>query len=141
VTTVLEGLVAGDFLAYDDAPTDLADLAVVLGPPAPDEVTDQTDATNDAWIRIATALDDNDEATVLTGPAEAAEDSGVIAALRADDDAAAQVSTADSAESAVGQVAAVLALVAQIGGQNGHYGQVGDVDGPLPVLTGTGDGG
>ena len=136
VTTILEGLSAGGFLAYESAPTAGADLAIVVAPPAPETVDDATETTNGAWIRLATALDEIGTAAVMTGPASAAESGGVIAALRADDAAAGVVSTVDSAEERPWQIATVVALAAELNGLTGHYGLVGDVDGPIAVLTG-----
>jgi len=136
VNTILEGLLAGGFIAYDGAPTAGANLAVIVSPPAPDVEDERTEAVNTAWIRVATALDDIGTAGVLTGPASAAEAGGVITALRADGAASEAVSTVDSAEVSPGQFATVLALAAEANGSTGHYGQVGDVDGPLPASLG-----
>jgi hypothetical protein len=140
IATILEGLSAGGFISYDAAPTGLADLAVVVAPPAPDEVDDRTDTVNAAWIRIATALDDIGTAAVVSGTAAAAEAAGMIEALRGDDTASTEVSTVDSAEESPGQIATVVALAAELTGLTGHYGQVGDVDGPIAVLTPSGSG-
>ena len=136
ISTILEGLSAGGFIAYDSAPTGLADVAIVVSPPAPEAVDDTTDTVNAAWIRLAVALDDIGSGGVVTGPSTAAETGGVIEALRADAAAADVVSSVDSAEADPGQIATVVALAAELTGQTGHYGQVGDVDGPIPVLTG-----
>jgi hypothetical protein len=140
IATILEGLSAGGFITYDEPPTGLADLAVVVAPPAPEAVDDRTDTVNGAWIRIATALDDIGTAAVVSGTASSAESDGMIAALRGDDSASTVVSTVDSAEESPGQIATVVALAAELTGLTGHYGQVGDVDGPLPVLTPSGSG-
>lgn len=134
ISTILEGLSAGGFITFDGSPTEVADLAVIVAPSAPETTDDRTEIVNGAWIRLATALDEIGMASVLTGPAAAAETGGVITALRADDAASGVVSTVDSAESRPGQVATVVALAAELSGQTGHYGQVGDVDGPIPVF-------
>jgi len=134
ISTILEGLSAGGFITFDGSPTAVADLAVIVAPPAPETTDDRTEIVNGAWIRLATALDEIGLASVLTGPAAAAETGGVITALRADDAASDLVSTVDSAESGPGQVATVVALAAELNGRTGHYGQVGDVDGPIPVF-------
>lgn len=137
IATILEGLSAGSFISYDAAPTAQADLAVVVAPPAPDAEDDRTEIVNGAWIRLATALDDIGTGTVISGTASSAEAGGVIAALRADDTASAEVSTVDSAETSPGQFATVVALAAEVNGQSGQYGQVGDVDGPIAVILGS----
>jgi len=134
ISTILEGLSAGGFITLEGSPTAVADLAVIVAPSAPETTDDRTEIVNGAWIRLATALDEIGLASVLTGPAAAAETGGVITALRADDAASGVVSTVDSAESRPGQVATVVALAAELNGQTGHYGQVGDVDGPIPVF-------
>lgn len=140
IATILEGLKAGGFIAYDAAPTTLADLAVVVAPPAPDAVDDRTETVNGAWIRLATALDSIGSASVVTGTASSAEAGGMINALRTDDTASAEVSTVDSADSSPGQIATVVALAAEVTGLTGHYGLVGDVDGPIAILTPSGSG-
>ncbi len=140
ISTILEGLSAGGFIGYDAAPTTLADLAVVVAPPAPDAVDDRTETVNGAWIRLATALDSIGSASVVTGTASSAEDGGLINALRADVTASTEVSTVDSADASPGQIATVVALAAEISGLTGHYGQVGEVDGPIAVLTPSGSG-
>lgn len=136
-STILEGLAAGGFIAYDERPG-RATMAVVIAAPAAAE-DDRTDTVNGAWTVLAVALDQIGGAAVVTGPASAAADSGLLASMRGDD-LAAEVSTVDSAERPAGQVATVLALVAELVGQSGAYGLVGDVDGPIPALAGAGTG-
>lgn len=135
ISTILEGLLAGGFVSYDDAPGAVADLAVVIAPPAPEVTDERTETVNGAWIRLATALDDIGTASVVCGSAAAAAPGGMVEALRGDGAASGVVSTVDSAEDVPGQVATVVALAAEMNGQTGHYGQVGDVDGPIAVLT------
>ena len=135
IRTILEGLLAGGFVSYDGAPADVADLAVVIAPPAPEATDERTETVNGAWIRLATALDDIGTASVVSGSALAAEAGGMVEQLRGDGAASGVVSTVDSAEDVPGQVATVVALAAEMNGQTGHYGQVGDVDGPIAVLT------
>lgn len=137
VTTILEGLSQGGFLELTEAPAARAVLAIVVAPPAPEEVDDRTPVVNEAWVGIATALDDVGLAAVLVGPASAATDGGVIDELRANEAAATIVSTVDSVEEGAGRVATVLALSSQLSGQNGHYGQVDAEGGPLPVVSPT----
>lgn len=133
--TILEGLAAGGFVTYDERPA-RATVAVVVAPAAAAE-DDRSETVNGAWTSLAVALDQVGGAAVVAGPPSAADGAGLLAAMRGDERADA-VSTVDSAERPPGQVATVLALVAEIAGQSGAYGLVGDVDGPLPVLAGTG---
>jgi len=129
--TILEGLSRGGFIEADTAIA-RADLAVVIAPPAPSEPDEQTPISNAAWADISAALDEIGRATVLIGSAEAAGENGVIAALRADETAAANVSTVDSVDDPIGPAAAVLSLSRQLSGTNGHYGVVDAADGPVP---------
>lgn len=137
VTTILEGLSQGGFVELSETPADRAGLAIVVAPPAPEEADDRTPVVNEAWVGIATALDDVGLAAVLVGPASAATDGGVIDELRANEAAATIVSTVDSVEEGAGLVATVLALSSALSGQNGHYGQVDADGGPLPVVSPT----
>jgi len=140
VTTILQGLSEGDFVELTASPADRADLAIIVGPAAPEEADDRLATVNEAWVSLTTALDDVGRAAVLVGPASAAADLGVVQALRGDDAAAAIVSTVDSVDEGAGLVAAVLALSAQLSGQNGHYGQVDAEGGPVPAVVPTTEG-
>lgn len=140
VTTILQGLSEGGFVELTASPTDRADLAIIVGPEAPEEADDRLATVNEAWVSLATALDDVGRAAVLVGPASAAADGGVVQALRGDDAAAAIVSTVDSIDEGAGLVAAVLALSLQLSGQNGHYGQVDADGGPVPAVVPTTEG-
>lgn len=68
--------------------------------------------------------------TVVTGPAAAAADGQVLAALRGD--TGSRASTVDSADLSVGRTIAVLALVAQTRGVVGDYGGIAPVDAAIP---------
>ncbi|MGB9373001.1 MAG: copper transporter, partial [Jiangellales bacterium] len=70
---------------------------------------------------------------VLAGPPASASDGGVVQAVRADADLAAELSTVDMVQLSSGRTSAVLALAEQQDGGVGHYGAVGEVDGPLPA--------
>ncbi len=140
VTTILQGLSEGGFVELTASPADRADLAIIVGPAAPEEADDRLATVNEAWVSLTTALDDVGRAAVLVGPASAAADGGVVQALRGDDAAAAIVSTVDSIDEGAGLVAAVLALSAQLSGQNGHYGQVDAEGGPVPAVVPTTEG-
>lgn len=143
VTTILQGLSEGGFVELTASPADRADradLAIIVGPAAPEEADDRLATVNDAWVSLATALDDVGRAAVLVGPASAAADGGVVQALRGDAAAAAIVSTVDSVDEGAGLVAAVLALSAQLSGQNGHYGQIDAEGGPVPAVVPTTEG-
>jgi len=130
-STILEGLNIGGFLDAEPG-IGLADVSIIIGPPAPAEPDERTPTVNGAWADIAAALDDLGRAAVLVGPADAAGDEGLIAAVRSDDSAAVNVSTVDSVDEPIGAAVTVLALSRQLVGINGHYGQVDAADGPVP---------
>lgn len=131
--TILEGLSIGGFLDADPG-IGLADVSIVVGPPAPASPDDRTPTVNEAWADIAAALDEVGRAVVLVGPGTAAESDGLVAAVRSDDSAAASVSTVDSVDEPIGPAVTVLALSRQLAGINGHYGQVDAADGPVPLF-------
>lgn len=108
-----------------------AELAVVVaGGPVDDD--GQAGRRIGALTSLAAALDGQGSGAVLTGPPESAAKLGLVDAVRADADLAAQLSTVDMAHLSSGRTSAVLALVEQSDGGVGHYGAVGQVDGPAP---------
>ncbi|WP_161500791.1 copper transporter [Embleya scabrispora] len=122
------------FIDVKDNPALGADLVVVI---APSGVTSGEDPgrTNNAYLALARALDGGDNGTVMAGTASAAQENGVIWALRRNDQTAKAVSTVDTADTPVGQVAVVWSLVVEDKqGISGQYGTTGTTDGPLPEL-------
>ncbi|WP_432524915.1 copper transporter [Kineococcus sp. SYSU DK006] len=114
-----------------------ATLALVVGGAPDADATDaQTEGSDAAWVAIAAQLDATGAGAVLAGPPESAADGGPVAALRADADAAADVSTVDDLDASAGRVNAVLALRQQLSGEVGHYGTAGSataLNPPLPA--------
>lgn len=131
--TILEGLGEGGFIEADSAIA-IADVAIIIGPPLPEEPDERTPIIVQAWSDIASSLDEVGRAAVLVGPAAAAREGGLLAAVRADEAAAANVSTVDSVDEPIGPAATVLAMSREIAGTNGHYGQVDAANGPVPAF-------
>lgn len=129
--TTLAAFGEAGLVSVEGEPTPEADLAVVVaGTPFDDE---ELERRNAALVTLATALDAAGSGTVLAGPPSSAGETGVVAALRADGNAAELVSTVDVASLPSGRVAVVYALEEQVAGGSGHYGAVGTTDGPLPT--------
>lgn len=152
-TTILQGYRAGGLLAVHGS-VPRADLALVVAPPGSTDgeasgrsvQADAASADGDAalaassadaaWVSLATALDQGSSGVVVAGDASCAT-SGLIAALRADEDASDEVSTVDVADLAAGRVGAVWALAEQDRGGAGQYGAVDAADGALPSRPGS----
>jgi hypothetical protein len=129
--TALAAFSEAGLVSVEGEPTPEADLAVVVaGPPFDDE---ELERRNAALVTLATALDAAGSGSVLAGSPSSAGETGVVAALRADGNAAELVSTVDVATLPSGRVAVVYALEEQVAGGSGHYGAVGTTDGPLPT--------
>ncbi len=90
-----------------------------------------------AWAALAYRLDRSGNGAVVSGPASAAEESGVLNAVRADSDIADQVSTVDLLGSPMGDVATVMALQEQLRGASGAYGFGRGATDVLPDLAGS----
>ena len=129
--TIMGAFGEGDLV---DADSDLpqADLAVVVAPPMPKGAEKPDPAANDAWVALARSLDSASQGAVVVGDTSSASEGGVLASLRNNTQASAQVSSVDVANLASGRVAAVWALAEQAGGGVGQYGAVGTTDGALP---------
>jgi outer membrane murein-binding lipoprotein Lpp len=132
-STLLSLLNSGDdpLVTYGDGITTPADAVVLVSPgvlvqDAADDATpdaDELQATQTAQIALAEVAQRRTEgAVVVDGPAV---DGSLVAAIRADDDAADTVTTVSGADTIAGRVSVPLALNARIGGTNGHYG-IGD---------------
>jgi Copper transport outer membrane protein, MctB len=127
--TALAAFGEAGLVSVEGEPTPEADLAVVVaGAPFDDE---ELERRNAALVTLATAMDAAGSGTVLAGPPSSAGETGVVAALRADGNAAELVSTVDVATLPSGRVAVVYALEEQVDGGSGQYGAVGTTDGPL----------
>ncbi len=109
-----------------------AQLAVVVsGPVSAGDEQAQKD-TAKAWVDLVVALDDRSEGTVLAA-SESAQDAGtsVLATMRGDAAASAQVSGVDDAGDPVGQGSIVHALLGQVGGRTGQYGLAAGAEAPF----------
>ena len=139
---VLTAFADADLLDVDGQLNGRADLVVILGgalpvdPPGqvPDEATlAQRSAQVSGVLAVAGALDAASAGAVVAAPASTADSGGLLAALRADRDLAARVSSVDAADEAQGPVAVTLALKEQLTGEAGGYGRARGAEGPLPT--------
>lgn len=85
-------------------------------------------------VTLTTELDAQSAGAVAAGPADTAEEGGLIATIRSDGDAAENVSTVDSVNLPSGRISLAFALAEQNEGGVGHYGVVGETDGVLPPV-------
>lgn len=113
-------------LVTDVSVTRRADLTLVVLPDSSSE-----DVVGMAVPFLAAYSDRT--ATVISAPAAAGEDTGLLGVLRRA--GAATLTTTDSLESPSGRICAVLALAARARGVQGHYGAIGSVDGAVPPLS------
>jgi hypothetical protein len=127
--SIVSGLQSADLIAVAQPVSARAGLALVVA--GPKATSDRDAAENAVPVTILQALAEQ-LPTVVVGPTDAADERGLIGALRASDPAKSVVSTVDSAETATGQVIGVLALAARTRGTVGSYGAVGAADGVLP---------
>jgi hypothetical protein len=74
---------------------------------------------------LLSAVDAGSDGVVLAGPLAAAQDHGVVRAVRSDTVVTRHVSTVDSVERVDGQVVTMLALAQQAAGRSGQYGALG----------------
>jgi hypothetical protein len=102
----------------------------------PDGTGEALSRVNSDVVAMARAFDAASRGVVVAGPLRAAQDGGVLTALRGDRDGAAAVSTVDPVSSPFGRVAVVLAAAEQANGRSGQYGSTGRTDGPLPDIAG-----
>jgi hypothetical protein len=111
-----------------------ATVAVLLAaaPPSEEQDDDARQTEQEGLLSLARALDGSSGGAVVAGPPEAAQEGGLVRALRGDTALDAEVSTVDNADRAVGHVAVVRALVEQLQGGAGRYGSA---SGATPVPT------
>jgi hypothetical protein len=134
-SAVLDAFQEADLLDTEGAPATGASLALLLvGSPVQGE--DEAEATyrTSALLSLARALDDRGAGAVVAGPLAAAEDDGVLQALRADNGLSDEVSSVDGVEQPRGRLAAVLALREQLRGDSGRYGTGPGGQGPARSL-------
>ncbi|WP_181871281.1 copper transporter [Sphaerisporangium album] len=135
---VLDGLESDGMVALEGEPGKRATLALVMAPAAPYEGKD-AEAQTAAVVALATALDQASEGAVVAGVVPVSTAAGVVAAVRADGDASAKVSTVDNADMAFGRAAVVYSLREQVAGDVGQYGLGSDAVAadPSPAATPT----
>ncbi|UOY02648.1 copper transporter [Blastococcus sp. PRF04-17] len=129
VSTVLAGLEALDVLSQD-TPVAPADHALVLtsGAFSGDDAAER----NSTLVELVSALDAAGSGAVVAGGPEAAGETGLVGAVRADPTLSASVSTVDNVTTTAGQIGAVLAMALEREGTSGTYGTGEDTQ-PVPL--------
>ena len=128
-STVVGGLEQLGVLSKDTSSVSAADFAIVVT--AATISGAHADSRTTALVQLATALDGAGSGAVVAGDLASAGDGGLVAAVRADQDATSAVSTVDNVTAAAGRISAVLALAAEGRGTSGEYG-VGEDTKPVP---------
>ncbi len=131
VSSVLAGLAALDVLSVESSSVTAADHAVVLTAAGPQG--DGSEERTATLVELVTALDAAGSGAVVAGTAESALDGGLVAAIRADPEISAAVSTVDNVERAAGRISTVLALGQESQGTSGTYGAGEDTQ-PVPPV-------
>ncbi|WP_018656622.1 copper transporter [Actinomadura flavalba] len=129
-SAVLGGFQEAGYLTVSGKPAQHATLAVMVAPSAPYTYSGG-DAANKALLAVTNALDAAGKGTVVGGPSPAAQEGGMITALR-DSDTEKNVSAVDTVDTASGQIVVILALQNELGGKTGQYGTGSGVNGYLP---------
>jgi hypothetical protein len=138
---VLQRLGDAGLISLDSMPRQRGVGAVLMAPG--NSTTDSTEAsptpTSDvesrSYVALARSLDSAGLGAVVSGPASAALDDGVVAAARRDGAAAKEVPTVDSGGTPMGAVSTVLALRVAMAGGAGKYGFGDGVSAPIPSIT------
>lgn len=129
--SILSGLSTANLMSAEGDLTRRGSLVLFVAGPGSGSA-DARQGTNSIVTALAKAVDADTGGVVVAGPASAARDNGLIAAVRADVSAAKDVSTVDALSREAGQVVAVMALAEQAKGEAGQYGAVDAADGPMP---------
>lgn len=135
---VRESLKNEDLIGIKGDLSGLAGSALVLAPPNEAAVSGNVKPTadttgDDAYLALASALDNAGGGAVVTGPSSSAIGGGLLAAIRKSDPASKRISTVDSGSTPMGVVSAVLALREQVAGGVGQYGFGDGASQPLPT--------
>lgn len=130
-TGTLNSFKNAHFLNIDGSPAKHASLAILVGP-AHAYQGNQATNKNNALVALAKRLDTIGHGSVLAGPTSSASSGGVVAALRADDEANG-VSSVDDLDAAPGRVTTVLALALEANGKSGQWGTSRGADGVAPT--------
>ncbi|WP_067485898.1 copper transporter [Actinomadura hibisca] len=128
--TVLNGFREAGYVTTSGKPGQHATLAVVIAPSAP-YAYPGGDVDNKALLSVAAGLDAAGRGVVMGGPAESAQEGGLVTALRDSDDDK-NISSTDAVDTASGQVVAILALQNELAGKPGQYGTGAGASGYLP---------
>ncbi|GII87645.1 hypothetical protein Ssi03_56350 [Sphaerisporangium siamense] len=133
---VLDGFERDGLVSLEGEPGKRATLALLMAPASAYEGK-EAEAQTAAVVALATGLDTVSEGAVVAGIVPTSTAAGVIAAVRADAEAASDVSTVDNADMAFGKAAVVYALREQVAGDTGQYGLASDAAaiGPSPEPT------
>ena len=111
-----------------------ATVVVVLAGPAPEQdATTEEQAATEVLLTVTGAFDERSRGAVLAGPSTAAQDGGLVSALREQSSLSADVSTVDNADRGLGRVAVVRALAEQVADGVGQYGAGPGATAPLPA--------
>lgn len=122
------------FITYEDG-TILPGQVVVL-------ITGDSEGSGDASFAAETqalfarALDSRGTGVVVAGRIHTAADTGVIGRLRANPDAAENVSTVDSVDRTWGKMATVLSVRDELANRSGAYGSAASAEAASPNLDG-----
>jgi hypothetical protein len=131
------GVVAGfreaSLLTVDGPDPTPAPMVVIVAGPAPTKASDDDRKAAAVLLALADAMGRRGAATVVVGPRTAADDGGLLGALRSSPAVAGTVSSVDGADSSVGRVATVLALAGRARGEVGQYGTGRGAGAPPPV--------
>ncbi|MGH1563333.1 copper transporter [Mumia sp. DW29H23] len=127
--TIVSALVEAKLVTAPQAPTDRAQLTVVVTGKDPDFESGRGELV----ATLASGIDAAGVGTLVVGPVGSGAPDGAVEAVRDSADAE-KVSTADVAGVPFGDVVLVAALQQESTGKTGHFGTSGAVDGALPPL-------
>lgn len=131
--SVLAGFREASLLTVDGPDPTPAPLVVIVAAPAPTKVGEADRKAAAVLLTLVEAMGRRGAATVVVGPRTAADDGGLIAAVRSNAAVAGMVSSVDAVDSSAGRVATVLALAGGMRGEAGQYGTGRGAAAPLPV--------
>jgi len=123
---ILGGFTSADFIDLQRDPgagSSAATLAVLLTGAGGGPLDEPAKVVQRSELVLARALDMRSEGLVVAGPLAAADEGGLVAAVRDDDGLSDIVSTVDTAETPTGRLVVLLALAEQADGRAGRYGQ------------------
>ncbi len=128
------GLEEAGFIEVDE-PERKASLAVIVaGGTVDSDEEDLGEFEGEPWLSLVGALESAGGGAVVSGPASAADASGLLGAIRTHEDLVERVSTVDSISLPGGRIAVVFAVIEQENGGVGQYGYVDAEDGLLPPI-------